>query len=123
MKNLVLITLLLLGISAIAADSTAVTRVASAALTKDTIIYLSTFLGMMLYFFFEYKAKKTATTEFSIGFWVKDNWVNFVSVAGCLALYYFIGDKLPATKQEAAMLGFTGNKIVDYMQDFLTKKA
>lgn len=87
---------------------------------EHSIIY-SAIGGVILYFICEYKSKKFAWADFKLGYWIKDNWFNVISTVFILWFWLYINDDI--TKLQAATIGFGWNKIVDYVQDFFSKKS
>lgn len=85
---------------------------------------IATTFGAILYFLFAFKKMKLWDKEvkFSIPVWIKDNWFNVVLTLACLAaINYLQGETM--NKMTAFMFGFSWNKVVDYVQDFTSKKT
>ena len=87
----------------------------------DKTIIIATLLGALIYFLMEFKSKKLSfTKDFSILYWLKDNWMNIFTTVACLYAYVYIKEGI--TKEMAFAIGFGWNKIQDYFQDFLSKE-
>lgn len=89
--------------------------------TVETLI--ATGFGAILYFLFAFKKMKLwdKDVQFSIPVWIKDNWFNLVLTVACFAsVNYLKGETM--NRFEAFALGFGWNKVVDYFQDFISKK-
>lgn len=75
-------------------------------------------LGLMGYFFIEFKAR--AGTAFNFGYWIKDNWYNVgITLVAVIAYYQLF---LPLTKMEALALGLLPNLATDWLQDFMASR-
>lgn len=86
---------------------------------KTTLI--ACVLGMICYFLSEFHSKGFKASDFSIKFWIRDNALNILSTAAVVYAWLYIKDGM--TKEMAFLLGFSWNKIWDYLQDFTSKKT
>lgn len=87
----------------------------------ETSIIIACLLGVLVYFILEFKTKGFKFGDFSITFWIKDNWLNLITTAIAIWAWLYIKDGL--TKEMAFMIGFGWNKIWDYLQDLASKKT
>lgn len=78
-----------------------------------TLINIVLFLlGTVAYFVMEYKLKQ-GVSDFSIYYWIKDNWYNVVFSACCVTAYFIIQHNVePLT---AFTLGLAPNLIADWV--------
>ena len=81
----------------------------------DKTIIISALLGVLLYFGLEFKTKGFKWADFKAIFWISDNWWNLVLTAVSMYAYLYIKDGI--TREAAFVIGFAGNKGLDYMQD------
>jgi hypothetical protein len=84
--------------------------------TSENIILI--LLGSVLYFLTEYKAKCN-TAGFSMGYWLKDNWINLVINLVAIPAYFMLRDSIE--KPEAFLAGFFPNYLVDKLLDMRDK--
>jgi hypothetical protein len=77
-----------------------------------TLINIVLFLlGTIGYFVLEYKLKR-GEKDFSMGYWIRDNWYNVIFSACCITAYFIIQKNVePIT---AFTLGLAPNLIADW---------
>lgn len=76
-------------------------------------------LGLLGYFFMEFKSRALSGAQWNFGFFVRDNWYNVGITAVAVIAYYQLF--LPITKMEALALGLLPNLATDWLQDFIAK--
>lgn len=80
-------------------------------------------LGTIGYFVMEFKLK-AANKQFSILYWMKDNWYNIIFGVVCVVAYFMIQESV--SKLEAFALGLAPNLIADWagnMIEMMKKKT
>jgi len=85
-------------------------------MTKELIIAVA--LGALVYFLMEYRAKRIQ--NFSLWYWIKDNWYNVILT--CLIMYALVYIGYVEDRVAALFLGYSANGIVDRFQDMMSTK-
>ena len=75
--------------------------------------------SMILYFIIEYKTKSD-NSDFSFGFWLKDNWYNMVVSIILFVMYNYTGDYVSA--KTLFLIAFGSNYMVDALVTYRYKK-
>jgi len=68
--------------------------------------------AIVLYFIAEYKTKSN-DSNFSLGYWIKDNWINVLASAALFVLYNFAYELIRV--KDIFMIAFGANYLIDVL--------